>query len=369
MGDGRRQRDHTCVTGRARPVTGTGSRARAVLHLALASLLGGAVVATAPGAAALSCAELGFVQYAHGVPVPDVVDVAITPDEGSLVFVGRRGHHQVDDPHPSYVGAPASRLGSVDWMDGIAPDLVRTDDRSVADDAEAARRGNEEIRGLSLTPTGLGFWMFSSYGRVFPFGDAVWFGDLESLAIEPDLPVAGGVATTTGAGYWLFAGDGGIFAFGDAAYHGSVPEVLPGVVLDAPVVAMAPSPTGDGYSLVAADGGMFTFGDAPFLGSLPGIGVVPVEPVVDMIAAPSGYVQMGADGGTFVFGAGAFAGSIPMAHQCGRLSYWPGVGEASVSGFDFVAVDVLATADGYVVTDTGGWTYLFGRAVELAPPS
>jgi hypothetical protein len=81
-------------------------------------------------------------------------------------------------------------------------------------------------------------------------------------------PVVGMAATPDGRGYWLVSSDGGVFTFGDAAFHGSTG----GVTLDEPVVGMAATPSAAGYWLVASDGGIFTFGDAGFYGSQPPLG-------------------------------------------------------------------------------------------------
>ena len=108
--------------------------------------------------------------------------------------------------------APAARFDGTAWWGTINPILA----------------DGESIVGISWTATSQGYWMFTSAGRVFPFGDAGFFGDLEQLDVVPALPVKGGVATVAGDGYWLFAEDGGIFAFGAAGFHGSVPGALAG---------------------------------------------------------------------------------------------------------------------------------------------
>ncbi len=317
----------------------------AVAVLGLMTVSGGPA-----GAAPLLCTDLRIDQLTHGVPVFDVTDMDISPDEKAIMWVGAAGYRHfigLDGAEP----APANRFDGTDWWGTINPQLL----------------GGETVVGVTWTPTSAGYWMFTSLGRVLPFGDAGFFGDLEEMDVVPALPVRGGVATLAGDGYWLFGEDGGIFAFGSAEFHGSVPGALAGTgsQLAAPIVGMAPSASGEGYAMVGADGGMFAFGDAPFLGSLPGLGVVPAEPVVDMIATPGGYLQVGADGGAFLFGDAQFQGSIPFAAMCGELSYWPGVGEVSVSGLDFQNADVLATNDGYILSDSQGWAYRFGEAVEV----
>lgn len=351
---------------------------RATVSLLVAT----ALAAGSAGAAAASpvssdvagagACDFDVTMLAHGVPVPDVVDMAVTPDEGSIVWVGETGRIHVLEPHPDWTGAPADRgdAGTA-WVRNAAhdPDLIRTDDTDTDDDAEALRRGEEVVTGIDLTPSGLGAWVFTSYGRVFPYGDADWFGDLGSLGVEPVDPVIGGTATTAGDGYWMFAADGGLFTFGAAGFFDSLPGVLPpGAQLGGAIVGMVPADDDRGYLMVGSDGGMFAFGSADFHGSLPGLDVVPVAPVVDMMASPGGYLQVASDGGTFLFGAAAYVGSIPGAISCGKMSQLEGVGEVYRSRWPIVSAAVLASNDGYVLTDDHGFTWAFGSATALPRP-
>lgn len=77
------------------------------------------------------------------------------------------------------------------------------------------------------------------------------------------------------SGYYLASTDGGVFAFGNARFYGS----MAGRPLSAPIVAIASTPTSQGYWLLTAAGQVFAFGDAePFLSPLKGLG----SPVVDL---------------------------------------------------------------------------------------
>ncbi len=75
--------------------------------------------------------------------------------------------------------------------------------------------------------------------------------------------------TPDGGGYWLTTSTGNVYAFGDAMYHGGA-----GSLGISNIVGLAAAPDG-GYWLVGADGGIFTYGptvngvvQTPFLGSL-----------------------------------------------------------------------------------------------------
>ncbi|HKY77480.1 MAG TPA: hypothetical protein VJS45_15135 [Acidimicrobiia bacterium] len=74
---------------------------------------------------------------------------------------------------------------------------------------------------------------------------------------------AGTAENPTGEGYWVATSDGGVFTYGNAQFYGS----MAGKKLRAPITDIVPSPTGQGYWLVAEDGGVFSFGDATFFGS------------------------------------------------------------------------------------------------------
>jgi len=163
---------------------------------------------------------------------------------------------------------------------------------------------------MSATPGGNGYWVFTTRGRVFRFGDAPDIGSLAHLAL--DQPIVDAVSTPSGLGVYMIGLDGGVFALGDATFAGSVPQVLPGVELAEPVVGIVPDPDGLGYWLVAADGGVFAF-NAQFNGSIPGV----LEPGTSLRAAVNGmatygdgYLLIASDGGIFNFSSSPFSGSL-----------------------------------------------------------
>jgi hypothetical protein len=166
----------------------------------------------------------------------------------------------------------------------------------------------ETVTSLSATPTGRGYWIFTSRGRVMNFGDAVFYGDMSNTKLNA--PVLDSIPTTSGRGYYMVAADGGIFSFGDARFYGS----MGGKPLNAPVQSLVPDGDGVGYWLVASDGGIFAF-DAPFKGSMGGTKLN--RPVTGMVRFADGYLMVGEDGGIFDFSVKPFLGSLganPPAH-------------------------------------------------------
>jgi len=178
---------------------------------------------------------------------------------------------------------------------------------TVAALGEAANYGSADgqaVAGMARTPSGRGYWLVTSAGRVFPFGDAAPLG--EPPARRASGAIVDIASTPDGQGYWLVATDGTIFAFGTAAHHGSVRDGA----INAPVVGITSSPGGNGYWLVARDGGVFAFGDATFLGSAGSLHLN--QPITGIASTPSGngYRLVGGDGGVFTFGDATFAGSV-----------------------------------------------------------
>ena len=196
---------------------------------------------------------------------------------------------------------------------------------------------NKPVVAMAPTPDGKGYWLVSSDGGVFTFGDASFYGSTGGLALNK--PVVAMAPTPDGKGYWLVSSDGGVFNFGDASFYGSTG----GLALNKPVVAMAPTPDGKGYWLVSSDGGVFTFGDASFYGSTGGLALN--KPVVAMAPTPDGkgYWLVSSDGGVFNFGDASFYGStgglalnkpvVAMAPTPDGKGYWMVSSDGGVFNF------------------------------------
>jgi len=213
----------------------------------------------------------------------------------------------------------------------------------------SGRALNAPVVGLAPTPSGHGYWLVSSDGGIFDFGGAGFFGSTGDLRLNA--PIVGMAATPSGQGYWLVASDGGIFSYGDARFWGSTGSLR----LNQPVVGMAATPSGQGYWLVASDGGIFSYGDAGFRGSTGSLRLN--QPVVGMAATPSGqgYWLVASDGGIFSYGDARFWGStgslrlnqpiVSMATAPAGGGYWLAAADGGVFTFGTAVFDGSATGD------------------------
>jgi hypothetical protein len=212
------------------------------------------------------------------------------------------------------------------WNLGNAPDLGDLSGTALS----------APIIGIAANPVADGFWLIGRDGGVFSFGDVKFYGS--EGAAHLNAPIVGMAASTDGKGYWFVGGDGGIFTFGDAKFHGSEG----GAHLNRPIVGMAADPSSGGYWLVAGDGGIFAF-DARYYGSTGNLTLT--KPIIEMEAAGPGlgYRFVASDGGIFAFDAkyyGSEGGSAlpaPITGMAGDSStggYWM-VGQAgTVYNFD-----------------------------------
>jgi subtilisin family serine protease len=242
--------------------------------------------------------------------------------------------------------------------------------------ASAALRLTPALNTGGTPGPGAGYWMLSTAGRIYAFGDAPGVGDpagtlgASAADIEPNRsstgywivdetgnvyaynsPYFGGVptgwlrpgetvtslsATSSGNGYWIFTTAGRVVPRGDAVSFGDMAATR----LNGPVLDSIPTPSGQGYYMVAADGGIFAFGDARFAGSMGG---QPLNAQVQSLVPDpdgTGYWLVASDGGIFAFDA-AFRGSMGWT----RLN-------APVTG-------MVAFGNGYLMVATDGGIFNF----------
>ncbi|GAA0409722.1 hypothetical protein GCM10010160_42550 [Acrocarpospora corrugata] len=170
----------------------------------------------------------------------------------------------------------------------------------------------------AATRTGNGYWLASSTGQIFPYGDAKPYptikaevtaitatGDAYLLTDATGRVYAPGKKPTkspegysgrfidieaTKDGYWLLTSAGQIH--GTAPWHGNA------TTFDRAIVAMSATPTGKGYLLLDKTGHIYAFGDAKHLGDLP-----PGSPeAADITYAGDGYTIITKPGTRHHFG-------------------------------------------------------------------
>jgi hypothetical protein len=122
--------------------------------------------------------------------------------------------------------------------------------------------------------SGDGYWLVTSTGGVYAFGDATYYGgttDHTDFAGKV-VTVTAAAADPSGSGYWLAFSDGTVQAFGGAWSPESDPPIDP-VAFNVefnPLTAIVPTGSGGGYWLVSSAGWVAPYGDATAQGSLEG---------------------------------------------------------------------------------------------------
>jgi hypothetical protein len=238
-------------------------------------------------------------------------------------------------PAPAPAPAPAKRQGY--WMVDRVGKVYSFGDAGHFGDVQGLAAGMEAVD-LEPSPSGNGYWVVTNTGHVYAFRDAGHVGALNgSLAVGESVTSLS--ATPTGQGYWLFTSKGRVVPFGDAQFHGDMRNTaLNGAVLDS-----IPTPSGHGYYMVGSDGGIFTFGDAQFFGSTGSMKLN--APVQSLVPDPdgAGYWLVASDGGIFAFD-GAFYGSMGDRRLNGPVTGMVGFG------------------NGYLMVGEDGGIFTFGEA-------
>lgn len=169
---------------------------------------------------------------------------------------------------------------------------------------------NAPIAKITAHPDGRGYWLVGEDGAVYAFGSAQVFGTHPPTNGRKVVDLC---ATKSGNGYWLLSDNGGVFAYGDAPFHGGYTDNS-----DNLTVAMASTPNDAGYWIVRRNGDVSPFGDAPWAASngpweWDNSKRVLNDPIFSIASTHSGYgyVLVGGDGGVFSFGNAPFSGSLP----------------------------------------------------------
>ena len=169
------------------------------------------------------------------------------------------------------------------------------------------------VVGITPTSSRQGYWLVASDGGIFAFGDAGFYGSLPELGFAPagtaesapklSAPIVGMVPSSDGGGYFMVSSDGGVFAFGDAHFAGSCPGIGG---CQGSAVSVIPDASGHGYWVTTSTGNVYAFGDAPYYGA-PGI---QSSPVTSSVRTPDGggYWILLANGTVYNYGDAEYLG-------------------------------------------------------------
>jgi peptidoglycan hydrolase-like protein with peptidoglycan-binding domain len=222
-----------------------------------------------------------FLMLFDNKPRLAVSDIAVMPDVTGMYSVSLQG--EVAFHGDTNFGIPMQTLGDVK---GNAHDVVS----------------------INMTPSGNGYWLLDTTGRVFTFGDAQHFGN------GPSLPTWFGRTdnyvdmspTPSGNGYYLLSKYGKVHFFGDGTDFGGLQNA---VITEFDVETVRIVSSGIGYYVLFSDGRVSEFGapSVPHLGDLRGSkGSRFVDMAVN--SAGDGYGLLQADGFFRAFGNFAFRG-------------------------------------------------------------
>jgi hypothetical protein len=215
------------------------------------------------------------------------------------------------------------------------------------------------VVGIASTADGLGYYLATSGGYVYTFGDAQWYGDKGNQPLNK--PIVGIALDNATGGYWLVAGDGGVFNF-NAPFYGSTA----GQNLNCAMVALAPSYDDNGYYLFACDGGVWNFGDAAFDGSIYSYGNGSAQnwfgsPIVGGGADPQnrGYWEVAENNVVCTYGS---VGTQPSGDGWGNYGDWCWYYEVPNGPTDIVGMTPTSDGNGYWLVGADGGVFTAGDA-------
>jgi hypothetical protein len=130
-------------------------------------------------------------------------------------------------------------------------------------------QGSVKMYAVANHPTSSGYAIVKPDGGVFNFQSPFYgsaAGHIMAGETATDL-----CWTSDGKGYWVISSAGRVYTFGNAPYKGGCmdPGVLPpNSKLAGAATKIEGSKTNQGYRISCDDGGLFCFGDAPYLGHI-----------------------------------------------------------------------------------------------------
>jgi Domain of unknown function (DUF1906) len=201
----------------------------------------------------------------------------------------------------------------------------------------AARRvRTSSVVGMATTADGRGYWVVTSPGHVYAFGDA------PRLSVSAHGQRVAGIVSAPTGGYWLFTASGNVHGSAGTRWFGSAAARH----ARTPIVGMASTADGRGYWMVSSSGTVYAFGDATKVRSSPG------RRVEGIVASPRGGFWLFTSSGNVSRGAGAGWFGSAAALRIRHL----------------LIVGMASTADGrgYWLVSSSGKVYAFGDAGRLS---
>ncbi len=201
------------------------------------------------------------------------------------------------------------------------------------------------------------YWEVTAPGAVQAYGGAPQLGSI--AAIGSTAHVVQMVSTNSGKGYWIASSDGSVYNFGDAVAFATSPAV------QSPTIGIAPTPTDRGLWIAHRDGTVTHLGDAGDFGGqinshAPANSAAPLEPIASIAstATGKGYVLAGVGGSVYPLGDAQFFGAlnpavsglcqartvIRIAYSASGSGYWIATSEGAVWGYgDAISYGDLAS--------------------------
>lgn len=205
------------------------------------------------------------------------------------------------------------------------------------------------ISAVSLTPTpdNRGYWIVTSIGNVYNFGDATWYGS-PAAEHRTSPAIVGFAPTPDGRGYWVVTNAGNVMNFGDAGWYGS-PAMQGGTAN--PVIGMTAASQGKGYFLVTNHGNVYNYGSAIWRGSPAAAGITMGGSDISVSVDPATGGYWVATSGGYVYGFGA-----------------PNYGSFTGSSSPMTSFSPIPDGGGYRLVSAGGGVFDFGDATYFGVP-
>ncbi|MDA8295906.1 MAG: putative Ig domain-containing protein [Actinomycetota bacterium] len=191
-----------------------------------------------------------------------------------------------------------------------------------------------DIVAMGVVPGQKGYYLVSSYGGVFGYGTAQWYGSATHFHFHTT--VVGFAVTPDGHGYYIVTRAGNVLTYGDAHFLGSTAgRGLP------PIASFGLLPNGTGYYLVTIHGNIYTYGTAAFYGS-PARQRIPTVTSFAVTPDGHGYWVATTAGNILSYGDARFYGSlagrapapvISIASTGDGNGYWLVTSAGNIYGF------------------------------------